>query len=94
MKCFRIKSCYNLKNQRFVCLSCKFYGFTKGVLFMKVNMRGPHRVIRFLFGAFILVVGYRTQNWLGLLGLIPLFTGVFGFCPLCCSKEGACESKK
>lgn len=50
---------------------------------MKINEAGWDRGLRVALGLGLLsltVVGPHT--WLGLLGLVPLATGVVGFCPL------------
>ena len=50
---------------------------------MKINEAGWDRVLRVVLGLALLsltVVG--PQTWLGLLGLVPLATGVVGFCPI------------
>jgi hypothetical protein len=50
---------------------------------MKSNEAGWDRIARIAVGLGLLsliVVG--PQTWLGLLGLIPLVTGLWGFCPL------------
>jgi hypothetical protein len=50
---------------------------------MMKNEAGWDRVIRVVLGLGVLaltVVGPKT--WLGLLGLVPLATGLLGFCPL------------
>ncbi len=52
---------------------------------IKPNMGGVDRTIRILAGAGLLAlvfVGPQTP-W-GYLGLVPLLTGVFGFCPAYC----------
>jgi Protein of unknown function (DUF2892) len=49
---------------------------------MKKNAAGWDRIARVIAGLIVLsltVVGPQTP-W-GLLGLIPLLTGIFGFCP-------------
>ncbi len=48
-----------------------------------VNEGSVDRVLRVVVGVALLslvVVGPRT--WWGLLGLVPLATGLFGFCPV------------
>lgn len=41
------------------------------------------RTVRVVFGlALLALVFVGPKTWLGLVGLIPLVTGVFGFCPL------------
>jgi hypothetical protein len=49
---------------------------------MKQNIGGIDRIVRIVVGAVILGAGLYFQNWLGLLGLIPLGTALMGFCPL------------
>jgi len=39
------------------------------------------RVIRLVIGVGLLAWGYSTQNWLGAIGLVPLFTAALGWCP-------------
>ena len=55
----------------------------KEMLTMKNNEAGWDRGFRIVLGLALLsltVVG--PQTWLGLLGLVPLVTGLWGFCPL------------
>jgi len=50
---------------------------------MKCNVGGIDKTLRIIIGLAILsltVVGPKTL-W-GLVGLVPLLTGMFGFCPL------------
>lgn len=50
---------------------------------MKRNEGTLDRVVRVVLGVVLLAlffVGPRT--WLGLVGIVPLVTGVVGFCPL------------
>jgi Inner membrane protein YgaP-like, transmembrane domain len=49
---------------------------------MKVNMGGTDRVIRIAAGAVILALGMIFRSWWGLIGLVPLATGLVGFCAL------------
>jgi hypothetical protein len=39
------------------------------------------RVLRAAVGIALLVWGYSAQNWLGAIGLVPLFTSLVGWCP-------------
>jgi hypothetical protein len=48
---------------------------------MKSNVGTVDKAIRFVIGAVIIAIGYYYQSWWGLLGLIPLATAAFGFCP-------------
>lgn len=52
---------------------------------MKANVGGIDRVLRILVGAALLsaLLWYPGDlKWYGLIGLVPLLTGLFGFCPL------------
>ncbi len=49
---------------------------------MTCNVGGAERKIRIVAGALILVAGALWQSWWGLVGLVPLATGFFRFCPL------------
>jgi len=48
---------------------------------MKANVGGLDRIIRILAGLALLGAGYYFKSWLGLVGLLPILTGVFRFCP-------------
>ena len=50
---------------------------------MKANVGGADKIIRIILGIVLIslvFIGPKTQ-W-GWIGLIPLLTGVFSFCPL------------
>ena len=55
---------------------------------MPVNVGTMDRAIRVVLGLYLLAYanGFGFQqtgaNWIGWLGLVPLATAVFGFCPL------------
>lgn len=52
---------------------------------MKANVGGVDRVLRIVVGIVLLSLVFLVAGparWWGLVGLIPLGTGVFGFCPL------------
>jgi len=49
---------------------------------MKCNVGGVDRVVRVLLGVAILAAGFYFRSWLGLIGLVPLGTGLAGWCPL------------
>ena len=47
------------------------------------NERSLDRVARVLIGSVLLtLVVAGPHSWLGLLGIVPLLTGLVGFCPL------------
>lgn len=48
---------------------------------MKQNVGKTERTIRILAGIVILGWGVSSQNWLGAIGIIPLATGLLGWCP-------------
>ncbi|WP_415909361.1 DUF2892 domain-containing protein [Oleiharenicola sp. Vm1] len=48
---------------------------------MKTNVGFIDRVIRVILGCALLGAGYYFHSWWGLVGLLPLLTAAFGFCP-------------
>jgi len=51
---------------------------------MKANVGGVDRVLRILVGVGLLAMVFVLEGdarWLGAVGLLPLATGVFRFCP-------------
>ena len=48
---------------------------------MKCNVGKTDRLLRIIIGLVIIVIGYINSNWWGLIGLIPLLTGLFRWCP-------------
>ncbi len=48
---------------------------------MKANVGGFDRVLRALVGLSLLGAGLYFKSWWGLVGLVPLFTAIFRFCP-------------
>jgi hypothetical protein len=52
---------------------------------MKANVGGLDKVIRIGIGIALLTAVFWLEGplrWWGLVGIIPLLTGVFGYCPL------------
>jgi hypothetical protein len=49
---------------------------------MKQNVGGIDRILRLVAGVAVVGWGVYAQNWLGAIGVIPLFTGAIGWCPL------------
>ncbi|MGB7543343.1 MAG: DUF2892 domain-containing protein [Burkholderiales bacterium] len=52
---------------------------------MKINVGSIDRVIRVVVGLGILSLLFFLEGnarWFGLIGLVPLFTGLFSFCPV------------
>jgi hypothetical protein len=51
---------------------------------MKANVGGIDKIIRIVAGLAILSLLFILQGdarWWGLIGFVPLFTGLFGYCP-------------
>lgn len=48
---------------------------------MKHNVGGIDRALRIIVGLVVIGWGVYAQNWWGAIGLIPLLTGVIGWCP-------------
>jgi len=49
---------------------------------MKKNVGKTDKTIRIILGVLIGAAGIYFSTWWGLIGLIPLLTGVFGTCGL------------
>jgi sulfite exporter TauE/SafE len=52
---------------------------------MKANVGGIDKVLRIVVGVLLLALVLLIDGpakWWGLFGLVPLATGLFGFCPL------------
>ena len=49
---------------------------------MKVNVGTIDRVVRVLIGIAIVGAGAFYQSAWGAIGLVPVFTAAFGFCPV------------
>ncbi|MCX6945557.1 MAG: DUF2892 domain-containing protein [Opitutales bacterium] len=48
---------------------------------MKPNVGSIDRILRLVVGLAVLGAGYYCKSWWGLVGLLPLLTGAFRFCP-------------
>ena len=51
-------------------------------LCMKANVGSTERTLRIIAGIVIIAIGVYYGSWWGVVGLVPLFTGLFRFCPL------------
>ena len=67
---------------------------------MKTNVGGTERLIRVVVGVAIVGIGIAYQSWWGAVGLVPVATGLIGWCPpyallgiSTCGKLGACDNK-
>ena len=46
------------------------------------NVGKTDKIIRVIIGVAILGAGYAFHSWLGLIGIVPILTAVFGRCGL------------
>ena len=49
---------------------------------MEIYVGSTERLLRIIVGVVIIGLGLYFQSWWGVVGLIPLLTGLFRFCPL------------
>lgn len=49
---------------------------------MQTNIGSSEKTLRLILGAVLLVAGAYFKSAWGLVGLIPLLTGLIGWCPL------------
>lgn len=49
---------------------------------MKCNVGPFDRLLRIIFGLLVAILGVVFDSWWGLVGLVPLATGLFKWCPL------------
>ena len=49
---------------------------------MKCNVGTIDRLMRIVVGLIIAILGVWFDSWWGLVGIIPLATGIFKVCPL------------
>lgn len=49
---------------------------------MKCNVGKADKIIRILLGLAIGAVGFYFKSWWGIIGLIPVVTALFNWCPL------------
>jgi hypothetical protein len=46
------------------------------------NVGKTDKIIRVIIGVVILGLGYAFHSWLGIIGIVPILTAVFGRCGL------------
>lgn len=49
---------------------------------MNKNVGGIDKTLRIIIGIIIIALGVVNGSLLGLIGIIPLLTGIIGWCPL------------
>ncbi len=48
---------------------------------MKCNVGGTDRIIRIILGILIILAGVYFKSWWGIIGILPLITGLIRWCP-------------
>lgn len=48
---------------------------------MKTNVGGADRIVRIILGLVIIVLGFILKSWWGVIGFVPVITGLLNFCP-------------
>jgi len=48
---------------------------------MKPNVGGLDRIVRIIAGLALLGAGFYFKTWWGLVGVVPILTATFRFCP-------------
>lgn len=49
---------------------------------MKSNVGSIDRLLRIILGLVVAILGVVYSSWWGLVGLVPIATGLFRFCPM------------
>jgi len=49
---------------------------------MKKNVGKIDRTIRIIIGIAVIAAGIYFKSWWGIIGVVPIFTGLIRFCPL------------
>ena len=61
---------------------------------MKCNVGTIDRLMRIVVGLIVAILGVWFDSWWGLVGLVPLATGLFKFCPLYVPLKISTEKKE
>jgi hypothetical protein len=48
---------------------------------MKTNVGSIDRTLRIIVGVALLATGFFLNSWWGLVGIVPILTGIVRFCP-------------
>lgn len=48
---------------------------------MVANVGGADRIIRFILGVVIIALGFYFKSWFGVIGIVPILTGLLNYCP-------------
>lgn len=68
---------------------------------MTKNVGKIDKIARIAIGIVIILLGIISGSWLGIIGIVPLATGIIGWCPLycplkinTCGKDDGCDVSK
>lgn len=48
---------------------------------MKPNVGSADRLARIVLGVVIIVLGFVFNSWWGIVGIVPILTGLLNYCP-------------
>jgi hypothetical protein len=48
---------------------------------MKTNIGSVDRIVRLVLGVVIILLGIYFKSWWGIIGIVPVITGLLNFCP-------------
>lgn len=48
---------------------------------MKANVGSADRIVRLLLGAVVILLGIYFKSWWGVVGIVPILTGLMNYCP-------------
>jgi len=48
---------------------------------MKANVGGTDKIVRYIGGIVIIALGFYFKSWWGVVGIVPIITGLVNFCP-------------
>ena len=48
---------------------------------MKTNVGNADRIVRLVLGVVIILLGIYFKSWWGIIGVVPVITGLLNFCP-------------
>ena len=49
---------------------------------MKCNIGKTEQIVRISMGALIIIIALYFRSWWGLIGLVPIITGLIRYCPI------------
>jgi hypothetical protein len=49
---------------------------------MKTNVGSADKVIRYILGIAIILLGFIFKSWWGVVGVVVILTAILNFCPL------------